>query len=177
MKLKEGIRYKPVPGFPEYLAGEDGSVWSIISGRKLRPCLGNNGYMKVTLKDEDGGQWTPSVHRIIAKAFCENDAPEVKTEINHINGDKTDNRAANLEWSSRNENLRHAYETGLRTNDVSAKSVIATNMETGEQMRFASIYKAARFLGISQGNICMCCKGFRANAGGYYWEYGGTNNE
>ena len=67
--------------------------------------------------------------------------------------------------------MRHAYETGLRGQDTSARTVIATNIETGEQQRFASIYRAARFLGISQGNICMACKGLRPYAGGYYWDY------
>lgn len=51
------------------------------------------------------------VHRIVATYFCDN--PEHKPEVNHIDGNKSNNRASNLEWVTRSENERHAYRTGL----------------------------------------------------------------
>ena len=50
-------------------------------------------------------------HVLLAKSFLPN--PDNKQNINHINGDKTDNRLENLEWVTPKENVRHAWGTGL----------------------------------------------------------------
>ena len=59
----------------------------------------------------DGKKRHIKAHRLVANAFIPN--PENKSEVNHINGIKLDNRVSNLEWNTRTENNRHAINTGL----------------------------------------------------------------
>lgn len=86
----------------------DGRVGN-FHGRPMRPARGKNGYLTATV----GRSRRAMVHRLVAAAFVEN--PLGMTMVNHINGDKRDNRAINLEWCDFTTNNRHARETGLNT--------------------------------------------------------------
>jgi hypothetical protein len=90
-----------------YFVNEDGQVMgqkgllSLNSTHKyVQLHLYPNGIRKITY-----------AHRLVADAFIPN--PENKAEVNHINGDKKDNRVTNLQWVTRSENMKHAYDTGL----------------------------------------------------------------
>ena len=161
--------YCTIPNFSSYMVCSDGYVINTVTGDVIRGSVKRTGYVEVCLTDNDGDRRSLLLHRLVAKAFCNREGEGL--EVNHKDGDKTNNSAENLEWVEHGENLRHAYETGLRADDVSPKAVIATNIETGEQIEFPSIYSASKALNISKGNICMCCQGNRPYAGGFYWEY------
>lgn len=162
--------FKKIDGYPNYLVCSDGYVLNADTGTVLKGNVHHKtGYVKVTLYSRDHKPYHTLLHRIVATAFCERTSD--KTEVNHIDGNKRNNAANNLEWISHSDNLKHAFDTGLMPNNTSCKKVTATNIETGEQMIFESIYTASKFLSISKGNICMCCKGQRPYAGGYYWDY------
>lgn len=159
---------KIIEGFSNYAVTDDGRVINRTTGKEIKQQTKNSGYKEVCIYSDDGAAYF-LVHRLVAKAFCK--GYQDGLEVNHKDGDKGNNAATNLEWVTHEENLRHAYETGLRASDVAPRKVRGTNEKTGEDLLFPSIYKAARFMGISQGNICMCCKGMRPAAGGYIWEY------
>lgn len=71
-----------------------------------------NKYTQTCLKDSNGKKYYTLTHRLVAEAFIPN--PDNRSEVNHKNGIKYDNRLENLEWVSSAENKRHATESGLR---------------------------------------------------------------
>jgi DNA invertase Pin-like site-specific DNA recombinase len=90
--------------------GKDGKGFYILKGRVLTLVNSKKGYKVVTLY-KDGKQKVKEVHRLIAEAFIPNE--ENKPQVNHINGDKTDNSLNNLEWVTVSENIQHAFDNGL----------------------------------------------------------------
>jgi len=91
-----------------------------IKGR-VRVLLPNKyGYLTVRLVSK--GKLL-SVHRLVASAFIDN--PKNLPSINHINGIKTDNRVVNLEWCTVQQNTKHAFDTGLRSNYWGANAHLA----------------------------------------------------
>lgn len=127
------------------------------------------GYFQVGLS-KNGKQKLFSVHRLVAEAFI----PKVENKniVNHIDCDKSNNHANNLEWCTQKENVRHSVK--LRHYEHSGaenKPVIMTEKQGAFENKFRSICEAARITGIPQQNISKCCNGKLRSAGGYLWRF------
>lgn len=88
----------------------DGDVINVATGRVLKHQVCRNGYHRIGVT-VNGKRKMLSVHRLVAMAFL--DKPEGMDEVNHIDGNKSNNHRSNLEWSNRLKNMRHAHNTGL----------------------------------------------------------------
>ena len=97
---------------------------------------------------KDGKPYDVLVHRLVADAFV---SPLMYTNltVNHKDGDRMNNRAENLEWMTREDNIRYGFETGQYT--VQTGCVLIS--ETGERLTFRSICAASRYLGRSPGYV------------------------
>ena len=162
-------RRKVVDGFENYEVTDNGFVYNRKTGHRLKNLYKSMGYYQVCLYDKNHKRSYKFIHRLVAFAFC--DGYKDGYVVNHKNGVMTDNRSENLEWCTQEYNLKHAYNTHLTPFDTSSKRIVATDMETGGKTIYKSIHNAAKTLGISQGNICMCCQNKRPYANGFYWSY------
>lgn len=117
MKVKTQEIWRSVIGFDgSYEVSNLGNVRSLNYNRTkkiklLKPSGNTDGYLRVKLCKE-GKTKMCSIHRLVAQAFLEN--PEVKEQVNHRDGVKTNNCVDNLEWCTCSENITHAYRSGLR---------------------------------------------------------------
>lgn len=95
-----------------YYANDDGSIYSEISHKTLNYQLDKDGYAKVQLMSTDGKRHRYSVHRLILENFSPIDNMNMM-QVNHIDGNKINNKLENLEWVTASENCSHKYKIGL----------------------------------------------------------------
>lgn len=100
--------WKDIPGYEGlYQVSNLGSVYSARRKKRLSASTKNT-YIIVCLS-KDGKQKPFYIHRLVAEAFIPN--PENKPQVNHISCDTHDNRAENLEWVTRDENLKKYWDS------------------------------------------------------------------
>lgn len=135
------------------------------SERIKAPANNGTGYLVVNLK-HDGKQQMRTVHRLVAEVFLPND--NTSLEINHIDGDKSNNCVNNLEWCTRSENIRHAVKNGLHTYFGQRK---VECVERG--IVFNSIDDAEKWVGVKGNRLSNVCQQKRGakTCGGYHWRY------
>jgi hypothetical protein len=116
--------------------------------KRARPGLSHNGKLKQYY-----------LHRIVAEHFIDN--PGNFPEVNHIDGDYYNNKAVNLEWISKLDNMKHASDNKLMKRYT--RKVIITNKETGEEKTFDKVIDCAKYLECLSGQISLTCRGKRVD--------------
>lgn len=107
------MMWKAIKGFNSYEVSFCGKVRNSAKGKILKPEVNTSGYERVTLCSE-GQKHRKFVHQIVAENWIGKESGKV---VNHLNGDRRDNRACNLEYTTPSENRKH----GIRAGSVSFK--------------------------------------------------------
>lgn len=162
--------WMPIPGY-SYEISSMGRVKSFPNAKRnttriLHPPIDRDGYRTIVLV-KDGIQRRHKIHHLVASAFIR--PRRDGEEIDHINGNRQDNRVENLRWVSHDTNMK----TSLTRKHMSAakpkQSVVC--VETGEV--FESAYDASRKTGLSRCQIRMACIIHSRTAGQKHWKYEG----
>lgn len=150
-----------------------------IPGHILRKYNSPQGYDYVTLS-KDGVCRSEFVQRVVAITFVKNDDPEHKKEVNHIDENKKNNRADNLEWVTSSENKKHG--TGIQRMLIErkkrggrfAEKKVGKFSKSGALIAiYKSASEAARQNATDFSSICACCReGYKKKTHlGYIWKY------
>ena len=152
---------------------KSGSGTRLEKGRLYDPSL-SKGYPHITLR-RNGWQRSVPVHRLVAETFIPN--PDGLPVIDHINGNKMDNRVENLEWVTHSENTRRAMAMGLFTpkfsDEACEQSCKARRRPVvrSDGKHFDSLVDAAREANDNASNIKRVCDGERKRSKGYSYEW------
>lgn len=143
----------------------------------LKQTTNYKGYQRILL-NKNGIKKLFSVHRLVAETFIQN--LENKPQVNHIDGNKQNNKVENLEWCTNIENMKHAWETGLRTNetiihrtenDKRLRRIQQYSLDNKFIKEYSFIGDVEKQFGFNHSNIIKCCKKERKTAYGYIWRY------
>lgn len=125
------MKWIKIEGKPNYSVNEVGEIRNDKTGRILKARVGTSGYYQIML----GRKTSPLyVHRIVAIAFIDNS--DELPQVDHINGDKLDNRVENLRWVTVSENCwGHGYEGRIENRK---KPILAFNESLNKTIQFDS---------------------------------------
>lgn len=149
-----------------------------VKEKILKSTVDRNGYLHINLY-KNGNKKFATIHRLVATTFLNE---EKYMEVNHIDGNKTNNNIKNLEWCTKSENIKHTYNKlgrkpsyrklynrGIK--NKCSKKVIQLTIDNTEIKIWDCLRDVQRELKIGQPEITKCCQGKRKTAGKYKWKY------
>lgn len=187
MMIVVAEEWRPVAEYEGlYEVSNTGKVRSLFRYKKvLKPVITRSGYCAVELFKDKMGKMK-LVHRIVAAAFIPN--PNGFPQVNHIDENKHNNCAENLEWCTAKYNMnfgtskirrtnstdytRPFYAENARKNGKKVCRPVSQFSKSGDFLHsFESGKEAHRKTGINHSHIMECCAGRVKTAGGYIWKY------
>ena len=139
--------FRKIEEFENYSISNLGNVRNDLTGRILIPHLNTNGYMALTLV-KGKKKYLRYIHRLVALAFIPN--PENKKQVDHINGNKTDNVLENLRWVTVSENC---YAYGYEARNLHRQKRVTATHINGEVLQFNSRNDVAKYFKCDKSQI------------------------
>lgn len=134
---------KEIKGFEgRYTISNLGIVRSLLTNKILNPVITKFGYKRINLrKANDTKTYSYFVHRLVAGNFIPN--PNNLPEVNHIDCNRTNNRLDNLEWTSKENNIKHSFLYGGKSNEGRKNPNAKLNEDDVKAIK--ALYKTLRF--------------------------------
>lgn len=166
----QGEVWKDVADYPDYQVSSCGRVKYPIRKRSephsLYVTYGGRSGMTFSFRNVDDRHKKIGIHRIVASTFLPN--PNKYEIVNHKDGNKTNNRISNLEWCTRKQNTKHAYDNNL----ISGKrSIFQLDENNNIIQKWNTIKEATEECKIGRTSINKVLSRRGKTAGGYYWCY------
>lgn len=158
-------KWKQIKEYPNYEVSTLGRIKN--KEKILKAYKTNNGYLHIFLSNK-GKQKQFLVHRLVANTFLEN--PNKLKEVNHIDGNKQNNKVENLEWCTRKQNVHHFFNSNARKS-TKQKRVSQYDLKGNKIESYKSIRQASRKANIDAHYIIYCCKGLKRTASNFIWKY------
>jgi hypothetical protein len=167
-----------------YQVSNFGRIKSFVRGRPkiIKGIFSEkNGYLKVKLIFENGEKKYKFIHRIVAYHFC--NGYQRGLVVDHLDGNKLNNKSTNLEWVTYSVNNKRAYDLGLKkwnptpsmikaleeNHNKNSKKITAI-LPNGQKLFFPSGYAAGRYFGMRGESIMDTIKRNRPNRQGVWFE-------
>ena len=121
-----------------------------------------DGYKQVSIQGT-----TYAVHRLVARAFHGLPPTAAHTYVNHMDSDRANNQANNLEYATPSQNALHSWATGARSSPRCSVPIRCRPVGIGPWALFSFQSEAAHALGLDPAQVSKCCRGLQTHAGGY----------
>ena len=148
----------------DYEVSNLGNVRNVNTGNVRATRFLPNGYAYITYHI-NGRRYHRYIHRLVAEAFC--DRPNGCNVVNHLDNNKKNNNASNLEWTTSFGNIHHA----MKQKRCYLNAIPVIGYKDGKRFEFLSANDAMKKTGCDNSSISKCCKGIYQTSKGYRWEY------
>lgn len=153
--------WKEIKGFSNYEVSNEGVIRNKETKQTIQPHKTTSGYHTLKLY-RDNKPYTRQVHRLVAATYL----GDSDLDVNHIDGNKTNNNINNLEYVTKSDNMKHAYKLGLikpyKHKPTHTKEVCCITLNK----TYDSVHEASRELSIDRNEIRKVCNGKRKTARG-----------
>jgi len=159
--------WKTIEEYPIYVVSKNGEVAHKKNKTILKPSL-SYGYLMASLYTNNKGRRI-SIHRLVAFTYL-GSPPSKKYVVNHKDGNKLNNNVSNLEWVTQSENIKHAYDSGLKPHHNLDKKILCITKE-GKYIVYDSVKGTGIELDIPIATLYGCLSGRNKTCRGMKWIY------